>query len=316
MRRFIFAAAVAAVATMALAASASADVARYQTQAPATFTVTQPYGAVGQWLNLWTHDYTVTVNPCDGSFAGAGVQGNNVGDPETYTETITGTFGPASVSFTAVRSDGVFWTLTDAPFGGAVTLATVTPAVTWPVEMKVTAPVFTPTSDYKNHGDYVNQAKALGIPAKVAGPSCLGRPLPLSFTQSGTVDSRSQTGTTVTLPDEGTYRINVSGTWTNGPYGPVDAEFTSLVDPWVTYEDGFEHSPYLLGEGFGDVQVNGQFVNWGAYNASHEYTLFASLSGPEVVLSIFDGDSNTNTVMPWYGDNTGWLDYTITYVGP
>jgi hypothetical protein len=134
---------------------------------------------------------------------------------------------------------------------------------------------------------------------------------------SGMINSESAAGATATLPTNlSHFRIDVSGTWQNGPYGPVDAEFTSLVDPWVSYEDGFEHSPYLLGEGFGDVQVNGQFVDWGAYSVSHEYSLLASLSGPEVILSIFDGDSNTNTVMPWYGDNTGWLDYTITYVGP
>ena len=36
----------------------------------ATFTVTQPAGAVNQWDNLWTHDYKVTVNPCDGTFDG------------------------------------------------------------------------------------------------------------------------------------------------------------------------------------------------------------------------------------------------------
>jgi hypothetical protein len=84
---FIFALVVAAVATVAFAfaAVASADVPRYQetttttvptttvptTTTKATFTVTQPVGAVSQWENLWTHDYEVTVGT-DGTFTGTG----------------------------------------------------------------------------------------------------------------------------------------------------------------------------------------------------------------------------------------------------
>src|SRR5436190_16975409 len=56
---------------MALAATASADVPRYQSQT-ATFTRDSSAGAVGQWDNVWTHDYKVTVNPCDGTFTGTG----------------------------------------------------------------------------------------------------------------------------------------------------------------------------------------------------------------------------------------------------
>ena len=33
-------------------------------------------------------------------------------------------------------------------------------------------------------------------------------------------------------------------------------------------------------------------------------------------LAVFDGDSNTNTKeASWYGDNSGSLNYTITYLG-
>ena len=33
-------------------------------------------------------------------------------------------------------------------------------------------------------------------------------------------------------------------------------------------------------------------------------------------LAVFDGDGNTNTKdAGWYGDNSGSLNYTITYLG-
>ena len=38
----------------------------------ATFTATQPYGMIDQWDNLWTHKYTVTINPETDTFAGVG----------------------------------------------------------------------------------------------------------------------------------------------------------------------------------------------------------------------------------------------------
>ena len=64
------------------------------------------------------------------------------------------------------------------------------------------------------------------------------------------------------------------------------------------------------------MQVNGAFVNWGAFSASHAYSLSTTLSGP-VNLAVFDGDSTTNIKggADWYGDNSGSLNYTITYLG-
>src|SRR5262245_58983723 len=136
----------------AAGARASADVSPDQTEA--TFTVTAPYTQAGQWNDVWTHIYTVTVNPEDGSFAGIGIQYNDNME-QTDVETITGTFLPGSVTFAARRADdGVSWTLTDATYGAAVTLADVKPGS--PIEMKVTNPVFT-TPHVWNHGDYVSQ---------------------------------------------------------------------------------------------------------------------------------------------------------------
>jgi hypothetical protein len=173
LRKIILAVAVAALATMAIVSSASAGVSRYQSQT-ATFTVTQPAGQVGQWDNVWTHNYKVTVNPCDGTFTGTGtVSGHDQNGPYTNDETISGTFAKNSVNLTATRTDGLVYTLDNAPFGGAVTIATLNVQVPWTIEMKVTNPFFTNTSDFKNHGDYVSSQGG----GSDAAHSCIGMPI-------------------------------------------------------------------------------------------------------------------------------------------
>ena len=81
----------------------------------------------------------------------------------------------------------------------------------------------------------------------------------------------------------------MSGTYSNRDANVADAEYTSR-DGWPTQQQGYDDGQYVLGEGFGDVQVDGQFVDWGAYSASHNYSLSTTLSGP-VNLAVFDGDS-------------------------
>jgi hypothetical protein len=135
---------------------------------------------------------------------------------------------------------------------------------------------------------------------------------------SGTIDSSAPNGTDAALPtglDGHQFRINVSGTYQNNSLNVADAEYTGIPD-WSNQQDGYNVDPFLLGAGFGDVQVNGGFVNWGAYDGTgHAYSLTGAQSG-SVNLAVFDGDSNTNTKTPgWYGDNTGSLSYTITYLG-
>ena len=68
---------VALVAMLAIPASASADVPRCDetvavntTITTATFTVNQPKDTVGQFGNVWRHEFTVVVLP-DGSFSGS-----------------------------------------------------------------------------------------------------------------------------------------------------------------------------------------------------------------------------------------------------
>jgi hypothetical protein len=134
---------------------------------------------------------------------------------------------------------------------------------------------------------------------------------------SGTIDSAAPDGSTATLPTclaGNHFRIDVSGTYANNSINVADAEYVSL-DNWATHQQGYDTDPFFLGEGFGDVQVNGNFVDWGAFSASHAYGLSTTLPG-SVNLAVFDGDSNTNTKVPaWYGDNVGTLSYTVTYLG-
>jgi len=165
--------AVAAVAALTVVGTSSADVARYQTQ-QVKFTVTQPYGQVGQWQNVWTHDLTVTLNPCDNTFTGTGVQYVYYKEPAN-TENVTGSFSrDGKVSLVATRDDGVVWSLAGAPTdNSSVTLATTNPVVPWNVEMKVSPPQSSDITNFKNHGDYVS----LQGGGADAAHSCIGMPV-------------------------------------------------------------------------------------------------------------------------------------------
>jgi hypothetical protein len=171
LKKIILAAAVVAVASMAVASFASAGVARYQSQSM-TLTAVQPEGAVGQWQNVWTHTYNVTLNPCDGSFSGDGSLSGTINGFYSN-ETITGHLDGNAVSFTATRPDGVEYSLSNAPLDNTtVTLATSTPTVPFDLEFKVSA-TMKATSDYKNHGEYVASQGG----GSDAAHSCIGMPI-------------------------------------------------------------------------------------------------------------------------------------------
>jgi hypothetical protein len=171
VKKIILAVAVAAVASMALVASASAGVERYQTQTM-TITAVQPENAVGQWQNVWTHTYTVALNPCDSSFSGVGSLSGTINGFYSN-ETITGHLDGNAVSFTATRPDGVVYSLSNAPLDNStVTLATSNPVVPWDLEFKVSKTMVS-SSNYRNHGDYVSQ---MGGGADAAH-SCIGMPV-------------------------------------------------------------------------------------------------------------------------------------------
>jgi hypothetical protein len=140
-----------------------------------TITAVQPEGAVGQWTNVWTHTYNVTLNPCDNTFSGTGsMTGTQNGPVVGGIETITGHLNGNAVSYTASRDfDSVVYSLSNAPLDGStVSYATSTPSVSWPLEFKVSATT-TPTSNFKNHGEYVSSQGG----GSDAAHSCIGMPI-------------------------------------------------------------------------------------------------------------------------------------------
>lgn len=128
---------------------------------------------------------------------------------------------------------------------------------------------------------------------------------------SGTIDVSVHDGaTSAAVPLSGHFRVTVSGTWQNGPWWLVDPEYVQQMDlggsagttlVWLDSWPGF--AP----DDFGDVMVNGSFVNWGAYTTTHTYSRTMTLAvGATVNLAVFDS---------YHADNVGALSYTITYLG-
>jgi hypothetical protein len=185
MRKFIIG--ILAIAMLAIPSVASANVPRCEASVPvnttvttATFTALQPKDTVGQFGNVWKHDYTVIVNP-DGSFSGTGTVSDN-GGSVVWNESITGSFDAAKtvVSFDTIPVEGgATFKVTNAPMDKS----TVPVDSTWTankIEFQISPPVVTTattstpgTESVKNHGQYV---KAQGG-GKVPAQACAGMPL-------------------------------------------------------------------------------------------------------------------------------------------
>ena len=176
MKKIILAVAVAAIASMAVVSSASAGVERYQMQTM-TITAIQPEDEYGQWTNVWTHTYNVTLNPCDGSFSGVGSQ---VGDarrllwhPDSH--------GPPRREHRQLHGNALrrHQVGDDRPIGDTLIATvwnadgTVIETTEDAIEFKVSKTTPNASTNYKNHGEYV---KAMGGGADAAH-SCIGMPI-------------------------------------------------------------------------------------------------------------------------------------------
>lgn len=297
MRRFLAAITLFAAALMVAASTASADVARYQLQ-HGTITVT--------WAGSLVHDFTVDLNPCDGSFTGTGTSDQGA---LQVREHVTGALTADHFSFYSTYDDdmplyGDYWWTYDGPRTGGLG------SDFFGAHFAVNSVAFNlvNVSDFKNHGEYV---KTMGGGADAAH-ACIGMPVvsqPLEWSTTGAVDSASATGTNVALPRPGTYRIDVNGTWDNGVWYGVDAEWVQQAD--LSWAQGWPGYPTV---DFGDLQVNGQFVDWGAYSSAHSYTYTGAFPTMAVNLAVWD--SWSDLVTDGHTDNVGSLAYTITYVGP
>ena len=88
-------------------------------------------------------------------------------------EKIAGHLDGNAVSFKATRSDGVEYSLSNAPLDNStVTMATSNPVVPWALEFKVSNKMGE-SSNYKNHGDYVSSMGG----GSDAAHSCIGMPI-------------------------------------------------------------------------------------------------------------------------------------------
>lgn len=112
------------------------------------------------------------------------------------------------------------------------------------------------------------------------------------------------------------YILMSSGTWQNTNLNAADTAYAS-VDSWTTHMQGYDITPYFLGTGEFQLQLGGNFVNWGSYNPAHTYSYLYTGTGSAIGLGVFDGNSNTNTPNAgWYGDNTGSLSVAIYPCNP
>lgn len=161
MRKFIIAATtIAALAVPAIApALASADVQRNQTQTGTLVSTASDFHGIDSPTNV--HTFTITTNPCDGTFTGSGSW--SIGDL-TVNETINGTInGKTVTSFDAKY---------DAPYAGYVWHSAGTDS--WGDTFNVKNVLsLNNSSNYKNHGQYVSSQGG----GDDAAHSCIGMPV-------------------------------------------------------------------------------------------------------------------------------------------
>lgn len=131
------------------------------------------------------------------------------------------------------------------------------------------------------------------------------------FVERLTVPADSVSGITSTavLDPSGQYAFRAFGTWVNQVADfLVDAEF-SIVEGIV--RDGHPPDPEALDANWGDLRIDGAFVEWGAYAADHVYWLESPGTGAAVRFNIHDGRPNGEQPPPWYADNMGGLTVEI-----
>lgn len=151
-------------------------------------------------------------------------------------------------------------------------------------------------------------AAQLGIPlGEFLAAVCHGQDFPVS-NHSYAVDDPGGTdllslasGNTVPFVSQPghIYWIQVQGAWHDGPLLEADAAFVS-DDGWLTWANGPAGSPLNL-----DTQIDGEFVDWGPYDANHHYEFWIHGDGTPINLRVFEGDPATNTPDPAAYANTG-----------
>ncbi len=134
-----------------------------------------------------------------------------------------------------------------------------------------------------------------------------------SLVETDLVNSASSTPTlgTHALTNGHLYLVVASGTWANNSFNVADPAYAS-VDHWTTYMQG--DAIHSLGSGEFQLQVGGNFVNWGAYQPTHTYAYLYTGTGSPISLMVFDGNANLSPAKAyssWYPDNSGTLSVAV-----
>jgi uncharacterized repeat protein (TIGR01451 family) len=121
------------------------------------------------------------------------------------------------------------------------------------------------------------------------------------------VDSSQINGTNTQSLPIGDYLIVVEGTWKDTSKDQwIDAEYLTETD-WTSHLDGIG----VLGEDQKDLQINGQFIDWGPYTSNHDfYYNYEQLTDSSLNFAVYDGDTS-GKVSNWYNDNSGFLNIKI-----
>ncbi len=134
----------------------------------------------------------------------------------------------------------------------------------------------------------------------VAGPT------EWTLVESIEVLANSSTGQTLspTLEDSKIYKIEAMGTFGAGDTIIADAEYSLTQringDTWTNVVSGYEgYGDILL-----DLTINGENIDWGAYNENHTYNYFMQGIGEPVTLALVIHDI-------YYPNNTGSLTVNI-----
>jgi hypothetical protein len=128
------------------------------------------------------HEYTVTLNPCDGTFSGTGGGFYGLTGAEYVTESISGSYTAGSLTLNATYDGTVFgnpYTYTSGPVNVPLNTETSTTVDTWSGATSAgTYPVWVTvsvasTTSFANHGQFVAAAGG----GSDAAHSCVGMPV-------------------------------------------------------------------------------------------------------------------------------------------
>ncbi len=172
------AALVSSLAVIGLSSGAGASVQRYQFE---TMDITVAlFSSASTSGNV--HEYTVTLNPCDNTFAGSGGGYLGLNGPEYVTESVSGTYVGGVFSLNSTYNGttyGAPYTYSVGPVGIPLNTETPSSASTWSTGVPAGVyPVFvtlsvTAESSYANHGQYVSSQGG----GSDAAHSCIGMPV-------------------------------------------------------------------------------------------------------------------------------------------